>query len=130
MARNPINATPLPLQGQPLPANWRSVAAANAKQAEAAYLDRLQNAWRNAGNSAQQNMPPMRAARLTSDSAERPHNGPDASACNGPGRREDRFDGQMVLLEERADGWQHWRDATTGATVWRRLSWSDVVGKR
>jgi hypothetical protein len=119
MARNPINATPLPLQGQPLPSNWRSMAASNAKQAEAAYLDRLQNAWRNAGSMAQQNMPPMRAARLTNDSADHPHNGPKASGpkVSAIGGRQDRCDGTMKLIYDDGNGNQRWADEF-GNTCW------------
>lgn len=46
-SRNPINAQPLPIAGQRLPSNWREVAAQRASLAQADYLWRIQNAWRN-----------------------------------------------------------------------------------
>ena len=114
-----------PLQGQQLPSNWQAGAQARARAAEADYLARMQNAWKNT-SKPQGEVPPIRACRLTQDSVpHHPHNEGKGSAG-----RQDRFDGQMVLLEERPDGWQHWRDSTTGATVWRRLDWSELVGQR
>jgi hypothetical protein len=74
------------------------VAPGHAKQAEQAYLDRIQNAWRNAGNNAQQNQPPMRAARLTTDAADPAHNAHQAGH---------RFDGQMVLERTDANGFEN-----------------------
>jgi len=128
--RNPINAVPGCLQGQKLPANWQSMARDNAIQATAAYQERLENAWKNAGNTANQNQPPMRAARLTNDSADYAHDGHNSSGSRVSGGRQERCDGQMKLIEERSDGWQYWRDSTTGATVWRRIKWSDLVGEK
>ena len=119
--KNPRNITAHCLQGQPLPAKWRQNAPAIAKQAEQAYLDRIQNAWRNAGNNAQQHQPPMRAARLTTDAADNAHNAHQAGH---------RFDGQMVLEHTDANGFQEWRDLTTGAIVRRRLTWDEVLGRR
>ncbi len=83
---NPRNISTHPPQRQQLPSNWRQLAPEAAKQAEADYLDKIQNAWRNAGNNAQQNQPPMRAARLTTDAADSAHSG-----------HQSRFDGQLVL---------------------------------
>ena len=102
----------------------------NAIQATAAYQERLENAWKNAGNTANQNQPPMRAARLTNDSADYAHDGHNSSGSRVSGGRQERCDGQMKLIEERSDGWQYWRDSTTGATVWRRIKWSDLVGEK
>ena len=92
-----------------------------AKQAEQAYLDRIQNAWRNAGNNAQQNEPLMRAARLTTDAADNAHDGYQAGY---------RFDGQMVLERIDANGFQEWRDASTGVIVRRRLAWDELLGRK
>ncbi len=115
-----------PLQGQQLPSNWRAEAQARARAAEASYLDRLQNAWQGSSKTAQNGMPAVQSCRLRQDSLpHHPHNGGKGSAG-----RQDRFDGQMVLVEERADGWQHWRDSTTGVNVWRRIGWEDVYGRR
>ena len=41
-----LNGTPHVPQGQQLPPNWRADAPARAQAAEAAYLERLQNAWK------------------------------------------------------------------------------------
>ncbi len=106
-------------QGQPLPANWRQLAPGAAKQAEAAYLDKIQNAWRNAGTNAQQHQPPMRAARLTNDAADPAHNA-----------HQSRFDGQMVLERTDANGFEEWRDTTTGAIIRRPLSLRDIIGEK
>ena len=114
-----MNVTPNCLQGQQLPANWRQLAPGAARQAEAAYLDRLQNAWRGAGNNAQQHLSPMKAARLTNDAAEPAHNA-----------HQSRFDGQMVLERTDANGFEEWRDLTTGAIIRRRLTWRDIIGDR
>lgn len=116
--KNPIAISSNCPQGQKLPADWQRQAKANAAQAEAAYLDRLQNAWKGAGVNGQRYLPPMQAARLRQDSghcAHHPHH---------------RFDGEMELVEERADGMQLWRDKASGTMVWRRLQWADVVGRR
>ena len=128
--KNPINAVPGCLQGRKLPANWQSMARENAIQATAAYQERLENAWKNAGNTANQNQPPMRAARLTNDSSDYAHGGYNSSSSNVSSGCQERCDGQMKLIEERSDGWQYWRDSTTGATVWRRIKWSDLVGEK
>ena len=119
--KNPRNITAHCLQGQPLPAKWRQNAPAMAKQAEQAYLDRIQNAWRNAGNNAQQHQPPMRAARLTTDAADQAHNAHQVGH---------RFDGQMVLERIDASGFEEWRDPTTGAIIRRRLTWSELLGEK
>ena len=119
MASNPINISTHPPQGQQLPSNWRQLAPGAARQAEQNYLDRLQNAWRNAGSNAQQHQPAMRAARLTTDAADPAHNA-----------HQSRFDGQMVLERTDANGFEEWRDLTTGAIIRRRLSWDDLIGKK
>ena len=116
---NPRNITAHCLQGQKLPDNWKQLAAGRAKQADEQYLDRLQNAWRNAGNNAQQNQPPMVAARLTNDAADPAHNA-----------HQPRFDGRLVLERTDANGFEEWRDLTTGAIIRRRLSWDDLIGKK
>ena len=116
---NPRNISTHPPQGQQLPANWRQLAPGAARQAEQNYLDRIQNAWRNAGNNAQQNQPPMRAARLTTDAADPAHNA-----------HQSRFDGQLVLERTDANGFETWRDLTTGAIIRRRLSWDDLIGDK
>ena len=116
---NPRNITAHCLQGQQLPANWRQLAPGVAKQAEQAYLDKLQNAWRGAGINAQQNLSAMKAARLTSDAADPAHNA-----------HQSRFDGQLVLERTDASGFEEWRDLTTGAIIRRRLSWKDIIGEK
>jgi hypothetical protein len=116
---NPRNITSHCLQGQPLPANWRQLAPGAAKQAEQAYLDRIQNAWRNAGSNAQQNLPTMRAARLTNDAADPAHNA-----------HQPRFDGRLVRERTDANGFEEWRDTTTGAIIRRRLTWRDIIGEK
>lgn len=127
---NPRNITPHALQGKPLPSNWRNVAKQNAEQANAAYLNRLQNAWRNAGTNAANHLAPMQAARLRSDSMDYAHSGHNVGGERVLNQGQTRCDGQMQLIEERSDGWQHWRDATTGATVWRRIEWADLIGQK
>lgn len=104
-----------PPAGRPLPANWAKLAPQAAAQADRDYLDRLQNAWRG---SPQQNPPAMRAARLTTDAA-------DPAGSSQP-----RFDGRLVLERADADGFEIWRDDTTGAIVRRRLTWDDIIGKK
>ena len=116
---NPRNITPHCLQGRKLPENWRQLAPGAAAAAEAAYLDKLQNAWKQAGNNAQQHQPAMRAARLTVDAADPAHSG-----------HQPRFDGQLVLERTDANGFEEWRDLTTGAIIRRRLSWKDIVGEK
>ena len=116
---NPRNISTHPPQGQPLPSNWRQLAPGAARQAEQNYLDRIQNAWRNAGNNAQQNQPPMRAARLTTDAADPAHNA-----------HQPRFDGRLVLQRTDANGFEEWRDTVTGAIIRRRLTWRDVFGEK
>jgi hypothetical protein len=110
------NQVPNCLQGQQLPANWRQLAPGAARQAEAAYLDRLQNAWRSA---PQQPQSPIHAARLTNDAADPAHNA-----------HQSRFDGQMVLERSDANGFETWRDLTTGAIIRRRLTWRDLIGDK
>ena len=116
---NPRNITAHCPQGQPLPSNWKQLAAGRAKQADEQYLDRIQNAWKQAGNNAQQNQPAMRAARLTTDAADPAHSA-----------HQPRFDGRMVLERSDANGFETWRDLTTGAIIRRRLSWDDLIGTK
>jgi hypothetical protein len=98
-------------QGKPLPSDWKAQAPAKARAAEAAYLDRVENAWRGPLNGSREGIT-ARAARLTNDSAHhRADSGPQASI---------RMDGAMELIDSRADGWEQWRNAITGASVWRR----------
>ena len=54
-----------PMQGQPLPSNWRENAPKRAAMAEAAYLHNLQNAWKQGSQNADPNF--MRSARLSSN---------------------------------------------------------------
>ena len=119
MPNNPRNITAHCLQGQQLPANWRQLAPGAAKQAEQAYLEKLQNAWRNAGSNAQQNLSAMKAARLTNDAADHAH---DA--------HQPRFDGRLVLERTDANGFEEWRDTTTGALIRRRLTWKDIISEK
>ena len=107
------------LQGQPLQSNWKQLAAGRAKQADDQYLDRLQNAWKQAGNNAQQHQPPMVAARLTVDAADPAHNA-----------HQPRFDGRLVLERTDANGFEEWRDLLTGAIIRRRLTWQDLIGEK
>jgi len=99
-------------QGKPLPDNWKAQAPARAKAAEADYLARLENAWRGPLNGSREGIT-ARDARLTTDAAHhRADSGPQASI---------RMDGAaMELIDSRADGWEQWRNAATGASVWRR----------
>ena len=116
---NPRNISTHPLQGHPLPANWRQLAPGAAKQAEAAYLDKIQNAWKQAGSKVQQHQPPMWAARLTTDAADPAHNAHQA-----------RFDGRLVLERTDANGFEEWRDTATGTIIRRRLTWRDLIGDK
>jgi hypothetical protein len=98
-------------QGKPLPSDWKAQAPARARAAEAAYLDRTENAWRGPLNGSREGVT-ARDARLTSDAAHhRADSGAQASI---------RMDGAMELIDSRADGWEQWRNTTTGASVWRR----------
>jgi hypothetical protein len=124
---NPINAQPLPLQGQQLPKDWQSQAGAMAKQAEQDYLERLQNAWKQPAGA---NAGIMQQARLQNPRQDSDFVGHQQQAKTRNDGHNLRFDGQLVLIESRADGWEQWRDQTTGSTVWRRLQWSDVVGRK
>jgi hypothetical protein len=97
--------------GRQLPADWKAQAPAKAKAAEAAYLDRVENAWRSPLNGSREGLT-SRDARLTTDAAHhRSDSGHHAAV---------RMDGAMELIDSRADGWEQWRNAATGATVWRR----------
>jgi hypothetical protein len=122
---NPIACRVEALQGQRMAPGWEQRAHEVGKSADAAYLDRLQNAWKtplgNQGNTIQQ----ARLQNPRQDSAI--GSSPQQPIARHDGQQS-RFDGQLVLVDDRADGWQQWRDNTTGATIWRRLQWSDVVG--
>lgn len=111
-----MNVTPGCPQGHKLPTNWQQLAPGVAKQAEAAYLDRLQNAWRSAPNQPQS---AVRSARLTNDAADPAHNA-----------HQPRFDGQLVLERTDDAGFETWRDTVTGAIIRRRLTWRDVLGEK
>jgi hypothetical protein len=124
---NSVNITPQALAGRQLLPGWEQRAHEVGKAADAAYLDRLQNAWKtplgNQGNTIQQ----ARLQNPRQDSAI--GSSPQQPIAHHDGQQS-RFDGQLVLVDDRADGWQQWRDNTTGATIWRRLQWSDVVGRK
>jgi hypothetical protein len=114
--RNPINGTTPPIAGRPLPADWQRQAQAKAAQSEAAYLSRLENAWRrplmarSALNAFLDEMQPQsHDPRHTNDSA-RGDSGP-----NGV-----RLDGQMLLVGKEGE-FEVWRDSVSGATVRRKL---------
>lgn len=128
MNKPPINGTVPPHQGQPLPRDWKTQAAQRASDANAAYLERLQNAWKGAASPASSSSP-IQQARLRGDAADYPHQHSHPPS-NGARKAEIRRDGELVLVESRADGWELWRDATTGSSIWRRIDWSDVFGKR
>ncbi len=96
-------------QGQPLPSDWKAQAPATARAAEAAYLTRMENAWRGPLYGSREGIT-ARDARLTNDSASRSDSGSQATV---------RMDGTMRLVG-RQDDWEIWRDSTTGATVWKR----------
>jgi hypothetical protein len=98
--KNPINGTVPPHQGRQLPHNWAAMAGARAVQADAAYINALENSWRQPLGKQVAN--PGRDARLTNDS-------------HG---RSDRVDSQLRLIGEDGD-WQVWRDEH-GTTVRRR----------
>ena len=112
--RNPINGTTPPIAGRPLPADWQRQARAKALQAEAAYLDRLENAWKQPLRQSREGIT-ARDARLCADSAS--HRGD--SGDNGP-EATIRMDGKMQLLGREGD-WEIWRDSVSGATVRRRM---------
>ena len=96
-------------QGKPLPSDWKAQAPAKARAAEAAYLDRLENAWRGPLNGSREGLT-ARAARLTNDAAARADSGHHGAV---------RMDGTMRLVG-RQDSWEIWKDSVTGATVWKR----------
>jgi hypothetical protein len=54
-----------PQQGQPLPNDWQAKAKDRARLAEADYLWRLQNGWKQGNENPDPNI--MRASRLSSD---------------------------------------------------------------
>lgn len=124
---NNVNVTPQALPGRQLPPGWQRCAHEVAKAADTAYLDRIQNAWKtplgNQGNTIQQ----ARLQNPRQDSAI--GSSPQQPKARSDGQQS-RFDGQLVLVDDRADGWQQWRNNTTGATIWRRLQWPDVVGRK
>lgn len=60
--KNP-NISVQPQAGRQMPADWARNAPQRKAQAEADYLHRLENAWRNTGSSN-----PLTDARLTRDS--------------------------------------------------------------
>jgi len=124
---NPIAITTQALAGRRLTPGWEQRAHEVGKAADAAYLERLQNAWKtplgNHGNTIQQ----ARLQNPRQDSAS--ESSPQQPKARSDGQQS-RFDGQLVLVDDRADGWQQWRDNTTGATIWRRLQWSDVVERK
>lgn len=98
--KNPINLSIHPHQGKQLPHNWRNLAGARAVQADAVYLQNLENAWR--GPLGKQVANPGRDARLTNDS-------------HG---RSDRMDSALRLVAEDSQ-WELWQDSH-GRTVRRR----------
>jgi hypothetical protein len=53
-----------PLQGQPLPSDWRAQASARAKAAEQAYMERLQAAWQ-APKAPKAERPAVQSCRLS-----------------------------------------------------------------
>jgi len=53
-----------PMAGRPLPERWRAMAPQRAKDAEAAYLDALQNAWKGGDTNGSGGANIMRDARL------------------------------------------------------------------
>jgi len=108
--RNPINGTTPPIAGRPLPADWQRQAQAKALQAEADYLDKMENAWKQPLRQSREGIT-SRDARLANDSAS--HRGD-----SGP-KEAIRMDGKMHLVG-RQDDWEIWRDSVSGATVWRR----------
>lgn len=61
-----MNISVPPSAGQSLPSDWRYKAPERKREAESAYLDRLQNAWR--GNLTSTNTGATYGARLRSDS--------------------------------------------------------------
>lgn len=96
-------------QGKQLPTNWKAQAPATARAAEAAYLARMENAWRGPLNGSREGIT-ARDARLTNDSAARVDGGPQATT---------RTDGAMRMVA-RQDDWEIWRDSVSGVTAWRR----------
>ena len=106
------NFTPQPPAGRQLPSNWRAIAPTIAADADAAYMHRLQNAWRGRGNETL-----IQGAMLSN------HQQPAPAA---PPRRIDsrsdaRFDGTMRLISE-DETMQLWRndDGTTVQIMKRR----------
>ena len=111
--KNPISITTPPIAGRPLPADWQRQAQGVAKQAEADYLSRMENAWKQPLRQSHEGIT-ARDARLCADSAS--HRGD----CGDSGPKEaSRMDGKMHLVG-RQDDWEIWRDSVSGATVWRR----------
>jgi hypothetical protein len=101
IVKNPRNLEIHPLPGKQLPHDWRNLASARAVQADAAYLQNLENAWRQP-LGRQNIVNPGRDARLTNDS-------------HG---RSDRMDSTLRLIAEDSE-WELWQDSH-GRTVRRR----------
>jgi len=53
-----------PMAGKPLPERWKAIAPQRAKDAEAAYLNALQNAWKGSNSNGSGGTNLMRDARL------------------------------------------------------------------
>ncbi len=119
-----INATVQPLQGQQLPTSWKQEATTRGKQADENYQQAIENAWKRPGNEAGI----MQRARLGSrlDSGFVGHQQQNRQRQDGHNERLDALE----LIEERADGWACYRDRQSGAVVWRRLAWSEVLGQK
>ena len=100
------NFTSQPPAGRQLPSNWRAIAPAIAADADAAYMHRLQNAWRGRGHETL-----IQGAMLSNH--QQP--APPAPPRRIDSRSDARFDAKMTLVSDNEDE-QIWRDFN-GATV-------------
>jgi hypothetical protein len=121
---SPIHASVQPLQGQQLPASWKQEATTRGKQADENYQQAIENAWKRPSNEAGI----MQQARLRNrmDSGFVGHQQQNRQRQDGHNERLDALE----LIEERGDGWACYRDRQSGAVVWRRLAWSEVLGQK
>jgi hypothetical protein len=101
IVKNPRNLEIHPTPGKRLPIGWEHQAAARARSADTAYLQNIENGWRQP-LGRQNIVNPGRDARLTNDS-------------HG---RSDRMDSTLRLIAEDSE-WELWQDSH-GRTVRRR----------
>jgi len=92
-----------PPAGRQLPGNWRAIAPTIAADADAAYMHRLQNAWRGRGHETL-----IQGAMLSNHQQPAPPKRIDSLS-------DTRFDGHMRLISE-DETMQLWRN-NDGTTV-------------